>query len=185
MHVQYQCCYFVTFVVVLLLVLVFFFYLCLRVLCFQVLSSIHSQDGWNPLMIASFKGHVAIVKLLIKAKAQLNTQLEVHCQNTTHLISTTICSVTYCEYCFCPQSGATALHLAVQEDEVEVVRLLVEAKSLVNLQKKVVCNDCHSSLHDGGRSVCEWSYTCTRIFNVAEDYYEKSLSLTLKPSHCC
>ena len=51
-------------------------------------------------MIASFKGHVAIVKLLIKAKAQLNTQLEVHCQNTTHLISTTICSVTYCEYCF-------------------------------------------------------------------------------------
>ena len=39
--------------------------------------------------------------------------------------------------CFCPQSGASALSLAAQEGKVEVVRILIEAKALVNIQKKV------------------------------------------------
>ena len=37
----------------------------------------YSQNGWTPLMEASFKGHVDIVRLLIEAKAQINTQKEV------------------------------------------------------------------------------------------------------------
>ena len=39
--------------------------------------------------------------------------------------------------CFCPQSGASALSLAAQEGKVGVVRILIEAKALVNIQKKV------------------------------------------------
>ena len=39
--------------------------------------------------------------------------------------------------CFCPQDGVTALSLAAQEGKVEVVRVLIEAKALVNLQTKV------------------------------------------------
>ena len=35
------------------------------------------QNGWTPLMRASREGHVDIVRLLIEAKAQINTQKEV------------------------------------------------------------------------------------------------------------
>ena len=33
-----------------------------------------TQYGWTPLMRASFNGHVDIVRILIEAKAQINTQ---------------------------------------------------------------------------------------------------------------
>ena len=36
------------------------------------------QNGWTPLMIASFEGHTDILQMLIKAKAQISTQTEVH-----------------------------------------------------------------------------------------------------------
>ena len=45
--------------------------------------------------------------------------------------------------CFCPQTGATALHMAAQKGKVEVVRLLIEAKALVNIQKKVYTSLSH------------------------------------------
>ena len=38
---------------------------------------------------------------------------------------------------FCPQTGATALFMAAQEGKIEVVRILIEAKALINIQKKV------------------------------------------------
>ena len=41
------------------------------------------------------------------------------------------------KYCFCPQRGWTALHLAAQEGKVDVVRLLTEAKAHVNIQTEV------------------------------------------------
>ena len=42
--------------------------------------------------------------------------------------------------CFCSQDGCTALHLAAQEGQVDVVKLLTEAKAHVNLQTEVhVC----------------------------------------------
>ena len=37
----------------------------------------YSQNAHTPLMTASFEGHVDIVRLLIEAKAQINTQEEV------------------------------------------------------------------------------------------------------------
>ena len=36
------------------------------------------QDGRTPLMTAASEGHVDILKILIEAKAQLNTQDEVY-----------------------------------------------------------------------------------------------------------
>ena len=48
------------------------------------ITIVHSQVGWSPLMIASFKGHVDIVRLLVEAKAQLNTQIEVYTANYSY-----------------------------------------------------------------------------------------------------
>ena len=45
-------------------------------LCSRPLIRVYSQDDRTPLMIASFKGHVDIVRLLVEAKAQLNRQTE-------------------------------------------------------------------------------------------------------------
>ena len=42
-----------------------------------------TQDGWTPLLIASFMGHVYIVRMLIEAKAQINTAKEV-CLSVQH-----------------------------------------------------------------------------------------------------
>ena len=39
--------------------------------------------------------------------------------------------------CFCAQDGATALHLAAQEGNMEVVRLLTEAGAQLNIQTEV------------------------------------------------
>ena len=36
------------------------------------------QNGMTPLMAASLGGHIDIVETLIEAKAQINTQNEVH-----------------------------------------------------------------------------------------------------------
>ena len=38
-----------------------------------------TQDGLTPLMTASFQGHSRVVRILIEAKAQVNTQEEVSC----------------------------------------------------------------------------------------------------------
>ena len=43
------------------------------------------QNGRTPLMTASFEGHVDIVRILIKAKAQVNIQDEVCCYYHTHV----------------------------------------------------------------------------------------------------
>ena len=41
------------------------------------------QNGWTPLMQASFEGYADIVQTLIEAKAQINTQEEVYAVPTT------------------------------------------------------------------------------------------------------
>ena len=97
-------------------------------------------------MAASFKGHVDIVRALIEAKAQVNTQNEVWLllppENTLHntssytvLLHTAV--LDELTVCFCPQDGWTALHWAAQEGKVDVVRLLTEAKAHVNIQMNV------------------------------------------------
>ena len=126
-------------------------------------------------MTASFEGHDDIVRMLIKAKARVNTQEEVHVTSTIRkctaplgitLIATS-CSCTTCIYtihvgelCFCSQRGWTALHLAAQEGKVDVVKLLTDAKAYVNMQNKVhtLCHvwsniACHVLSNDMGESM--------------------------------
>ena len=94
-------------------------------------------------MLASLMGHVDIVKTLIEAKAQINTQDKVWLllppENTLHNMSsyTVLLYIAEPTVHFYPQDGCTALHLAVLEDKVDVVRLLTEAKAHVNIQIKV------------------------------------------------
>ena len=58
---------------------------------------------------------------------------------------------------FCPQDGASALFLAAQEGNVEVVRLLIEANTLVNIQRKVYTSLFHTPLpHMTERNNCYW-----------------------------
>ena len=114
------------------------------------------QRGWTPLMIASFNGHVDIVRTLIKADIQVNTQEEVCCstsRKTLHRTSHRHRVLLYKEQlathgefivCFCAQDGWTALHLAAQEGKVDVVRLLTEAQARVNIQTKVNFNSTNS-----------------------------------------
>ena len=57
--------------------------------CHCISIILYTQDGWTPLMTASYEGHVDIVRILIEAKAQINMQEEVCCsyiplENTLH-----------------------------------------------------------------------------------------------------
>ena len=94
-------------------------------------------------MTASFKGHSDIVKTLFEAKTQVNTQDKVWLllppENTLHNLSsyTVLLYIAEPTVCFHPQNGWTALHLAVQEGKIDVVRLLTEAKAHVDIQIKV------------------------------------------------
>ena len=101
----------------------------------------------TPLMTASFEGHVDIVRILIEAKAQINTQEEVYMlllppENTLHntssyTVSLYIAVLGELTVCLYPQTDCTALHLAAQEGKVDVVRLLTEAQAQVNIQDEV------------------------------------------------
>ena len=95
-------------------------------------------------MTASFNGHVAIVRLLIEAKAQVNMQTEkvllAYNYNMTHR------QLRHPTGVFCPQYGFTALYMAAQEGKVEVVRLLMEAKALMNIPAQVHTSLSHTSL---------------------------------------
>ena len=93
-------------------------------------------------MAASFEGHVDIVKMLIEAKAQVNTQEEVrecgftinhHAENALHNTSSDIvlqynlAVLGELTVHFCSQGGFAALHMAVHEGKLDVVRVLTEA----------------------------------------------------------
>ena len=98
------------------------------------------QDGWTALMEASFKGYVDIVKMLIEAKAEINTQKKVSFSyhQKTHYTAYrhTQWNCIQCD-CMFSQDDWTALHLAAQEGRVDVARLLIEAKANINLLTEV------------------------------------------------
>ena len=80
-------------------------------------------------MTASFSGCVDIVKILMDAKANLNTQDKVN--HSSRKILYYVLSLSH------QQNGWAALHLAAQEGRADVVRLLAEAGANINFQTKV------------------------------------------------
>ena len=100
----------------------------LELMCF-------SQFGWTPLFVASDEGHFDIVRILIEAKAQVNTQAKVCCSyHSQHNIFSYKMKM---QLTFCSQHGWTALHAAAENGKVDVVRLLIEAKAHVDIKTKV------------------------------------------------
>ena len=77
------------------------------------------------------------MRLLIEAKAQINTQDEVWLLLSSYTMLLYIAVLGELTVCFHPQRDWTALHLAAQEGKVDVVRLLTEAKAHVNIQTEV------------------------------------------------
>ena len=49
---------------------------------------ISTQNGWTPLMVASYEGHVDVARTLIQAKAPINTQKKKVCR----LVTSEICN---------------------------------------------------------------------------------------------
>ena len=72
---------------------------------------IHAAVGWTPLMIASYKGHKAVVSALLNSKHDIiNTQAD---------------------------TGATALYVACQEGHHEIASALLNANANPNIATKI------------------------------------------------
>ena len=72
--------------------------------CYSVTANVRFiQDGSTPLMVASFYGHVGIVRILIEAQAQVNTQREVCCYKIAHYKKT--CMYSTLQLCLFVSTG--------------------------------------------------------------------------------
>ena len=67
------------------------------------------KDGWTALMLASDKGHLKVVKLLLEKGANANAQ---------------------------NNNGETALMVASEKGHLEIVKLLIEKGANINAQHK-------------------------------------------------
>ena len=108
-----------------------------------VLISVHSslflsiQDGWPPLLAASFLGHVDVVCVLIEAHADVNSQSTVwYSGQPVHRIYAYVIPLhSLTPYA---QNDLTALYLSSQTGHIDVVRALIKAGAHVNQRTKVV-----------------------------------------------
>ena len=87
-------------------------------------------------MCAAKHGHVSVVKLLIEAGAELDLQ------DTEVCVSEGMCSIIHA--CMivhnthaCLQNGCTALTVAAQASQVDIVRSLLDSGADLNIQEKV------------------------------------------------
>ena len=133
-----------------------------------VLISVHSslflsiQDGWPPLLAASFLGHVNVVCVLIEAHADVNSQSKVwHSGQPVHRIYAYVIPVhSLTPYA---QNDLTALYLSSQTGHIDVVRALIKAGAHVNQRTKVV----------NSNSICSYaimhmiSFICLCIFSLS------------------
>ncbi len=86
------------------------------------------------LMCAAKYGHVAIVELLL---AEFGARRD----ETDTKVATILCVVSFCPHNYdVMQTGCTALTLATQAKQFDVVQLLVENGADMNIQENVNCN---------------------------------------------
>lgn len=71
--------------------------------------SMADKGGWTALHISAHRGHPAVTKMLVKAKADLEAKVS--------------------------GSGSAPLHMAAQEGHLEVMRVLIEARADPNSRR--------------------------------------------------
>ena len=97
------------------------------------------QCGESPLMAACFDGHLKIVKLLIKARANVNFRTKNVCSSLLISITSKVYSQINFEYItYISQAGMSALHVAADEGHLKVVERLLEANADVNIETMVL-----------------------------------------------
>ena len=102
------------------------------------------QVGETPLYIASWKGHGAVVKLLLEQHADVSI-----CKKVMWLHRSSMCLYDFTillQAGWTPQDGWTPLMAASSEGHTDVVQTLIEAKAQINTRKKVCCS-CHQKTH--------------------------------------
>ena len=83
-------------------------------------------------MTASFYGHVAVVRVLIEAHA------DIHSQDKVWYTGQPVHRLCDDSVLFFAQEGWTALHMASYEGFVDVIRVLIEANADLNQRMKVI-----------------------------------------------
>ena len=90
-------------------------------------GSYNTQAGYTPFYLASLKGHIAIVRLLIGKKANVNM-----CDKVLLFICGKIYGY-WIYYWFNEQSGFSPVYAASQEGHTVTVDLLLEAGAMIHL----------------------------------------------------
>ena len=106
------------------------------------------QTGATPLYVASQQNHVKVVQLLLAARANVDIRREVYA-HTTYLITYIVhvqihvCTFRSCVLCFM-QGKTTALVIASEKNNLEVVKLLLAAGAQTEIPGVVSDENVHS-----------------------------------------
>ena len=125
--------------------------------------------GQSVWMCAAKHGHISVVKDLVKAGAELDFQdTEVPYQKACYY---------YNYVCMCLQNGCTALTVATQASQVDIVESLLDSGADLNIQEKVLCiNNTYRWFH----------YKCINLSSPSAAQHVSSADCycSRKPAHC-
>jgi len=102
--------------------------------CQRLLAVARSKDGWTPLMIATYQGHVEVVQTLLSLGADPNqcnrqeggiTSLMVAAQHNQLAVARKLVATRKCDVNATTRSGATALMFAAQAGHAEFASFLL------------------------------------------------------------
>uniref|UniRef100_A0AAQ5ZBP3 Ankyrin 3 n=1 Tax=Amphiprion ocellaris TaxID=80972 RepID=A0AAQ5ZBP3_AMPOC len=107
-----------------------------------------AAKGITPLHLAAQEGNVDIVTLLLARDAPINTSNKV---TPNRLYSAFFYPFLFIQVYLClyPQSGLTPLHLAAQEDKVNVAEVLVNHGATIDPETKLGYTPLHVACHYG------------------------------------